>query len=140
MKKDFFKILLILIGLITAGKVYAMPAVSISYQQFKIIENEIEILNLNEDLENLVELESPNFTNIKYEVKNKKLKAILLGITLGHFGVHRIYLGTDAIVPVAYSITLGGGFGILPLVDVITLIATKDISKYENNDKIIMWL
>lgn len=140
MKREIFKILLFAIGLFTAAKAYALPAVSISYQQMKLIENEIENIIIEEDLEHLIELKAPNLSNSNYEVKNKKLKAIILGIALGHFGVHRIYLGTKAIVPVAYSITLGGGFGILPLVDVITLISTKDISKYENNDKIIMWL
>jgi len=71
--------------------------------------------------------------------KKRKLKATLLSIFLGHFGVHRIYLGTSAEVPVAYSLTLGGGLGLLPLIDAIAIISTKDLEKFSNNDKVIMW-
>ncbi len=71
--------------------------------------------------------------------KFRKLKAILLALFLGHFGVHRIYLGTSANVPVVYSLTLGGGLGLLPLLDIIALLSTKDWEKFSNNDKVFMW-
>lgn len=71
--------------------------------------------------------------------KAQKLKAILLALFLGHFGVHRIYLGTSANVPVVYSLTLGGGFGLLPLMDIIAIISSKDLSELSNNDHVIMW-
>lgn len=72
--------------------------------------------------------------------KNKKLTAILLAVALGTFGVHRLYLGTKPLVPVVYTLTLGGGFGILPLTDIIAILATPDISRYENNNQVIMWI
>jgi len=71
--------------------------------------------------------------------KKRRLKAALLSVLLGHFGVHRIYLGTAAEVPVAYSLTLGGGLGLLPLIDAIAILSTKDLNEFSNNDRVIMW-
>ena len=70
--------------------------------------------------------------------KTPRLVAIALDISLGLLGVHRLYLGTDLKVPVMYTLTLGGG-GVLWLVDLGLLIATKDISKYYNNPRLFMW-
>lgn len=77
-------------------------------------------------------------TEVK-QPKFKKLKAALLALLLGHFGVHRIYLGTATNVPVVYSLTLGGGLGILPLIDFFHIVFTKDLSKFEDNQKVFMW-
>ena len=71
--------------------------------------------------------------------KKRKLKAALLSVFLGHFGVHRIYLGTSANVPVAYSLTLGGGLGLLPFIDAIAIISSKDLEEFSNNNRVIMW-
>lgn len=76
-------------------------------------------------------LENPN--------RNHKVNAILLAIALGPFGVHRLYLGTHPRVPVIYTLTLGGGLGILPFADIIALLATDNVGQYMNNDKVIMW-
>jgi len=70
--------------------------------------------------------------------KHQKLKATLLTIFLGPFGVHRIYLGTSPNVPVVYSLTLGG-LGILPLIDLISILGSKKLDRYKNNDRVIMW-
>lgn len=75
----------------------------------------------------------------QYVPKKRKLKAVLLSILLGHFGVHRIYLGTKPNVPVAYSLTLGGGLGLLPLIDTIMILQSKDLDEFANSDKVIMW-
>ena len=72
--------------------------------------------------------------------KRVKLKAAILSILLGHFGVHRIYLGTSPNVPVIYSLTLGGGLGILPLADFIAIVSTPDINRYRESEKVFMWL
>lgn len=72
--------------------------------------------------------------------ENKKIVAVSLALTLGHFGVHRIYLGTSPQVPPIYTLTLGGGLGLLPLTDIVFLIVSKDISKFENNPRVIMWI
>jgi len=71
--------------------------------------------------------------------ENPRLVAILLTLTLGPFGAHRIYLGTDVKVPVFYTLTLGGGLGILPVIDLLHIVFTKDISVYYDNPRIFMW-
>ncbi|MBL4623688.1 MAG: TM2 domain-containing protein [Flavobacteriales bacterium] len=75
----------------------------------------------------------------KKTIRRKKAIAIGLAITLGPFGVHRLYLGSDAKIPVIYSVTLGA-FGILPLTDIIAILTTRDIGQYLNNKQIIMWM
>ena len=76
----------------------------------------------------------------KYEeIRKKKVNSTILALLLGPFGVHRLYLGTEAKVPVLYTLTLGGGFGILPLIDIVSILTTKELSVYENNANIIMW-
>ena len=77
--------------------------------------------------------------NAAYNWNKIKLNTVLVAIALGPFGVHRLYLGTDAKVPVVYTLTLGGGLGILPLIDVIAVLTAQDISQYQNNNKIVMW-
>lgn len=83
---------------------------------------------------------SPFFDVVTYEeLRKKKVNTAILAVLLGPFGVHRLYLGTDAKVPVIYTITLGGGFGILPIIDMITVLTSKDVTRYEDNDRVIMW-
>ncbi|MFM2285208.1 MAG: hypothetical protein RLZZ543_705 [Bacteroidota bacterium] len=71
--------------------------------------------------------------------ENPRLVAIALDLTLGLFGMHRLYLGTDVRVPVAYTLTFGGG-GILWLVDLALLIGSDDIESYKNNPHFFMWI
>jgi TM2 domain-containing membrane protein YozV len=71
--------------------------------------------------------------------ENKRLIAAALTLTLGPFGVHRLYLGTDFKVPIVYSVTFGCFF-ILPLIDLGVILFTKDLEKYQNNPRIIMWM
>ncbi|MFB6257300.1 MAG: NINE protein [Flavobacteriales bacterium] len=66
--------------------------------------------------------------------------AIALTILLGPIGGHRLYLGTEPRVPVLYTVTLGGGLGLLPLIDLIHLIVAEDMESYLNNRKVFMWL
>lgn len=84
-------------------------------------------------------IDSLEISSEVYVPKHRKLKAVLLSILLGHFGVHRIYLGTKANVPVAYSLTLGGGLGLLPLIDTVLILQSKDLNEFSNNDRVIMW-
>ncbi|MFL5764403.1 MAG: hypothetical protein ACJ77K_10725 [Bacteroidia bacterium] len=58
----------------------------------------------------------------------------------GFMGAHRVMLGTKPWVPVVYVATFGGCFGLLPLIDFCVLTFSKDISKYENNPHIFMWV
>jgi len=69
-----------------------------------------------------------------------KLIAIAVDILTGPLGGHRIYLGTKPYVPVVYALTLGGGMGFLPVTDLFVIIFTRNLSRYCNNDQIIMWL
>jgi TM2 domain-containing membrane protein YozV len=99
------------------------------------------------------QLEQPPFVGLRYIIlekiekrgktdrqENKKAVSMILAVFLGHFGAHRIYLGTKTVVPIAYTLTLGGGFGVLPLADFIALAVNKDISKFQNNDSFFMWI
>lgn len=73
------------------------------------------------------------------KVANQKLMALALALALGPFGVHRLYLGTETHVPVFYALTLGGGFGLLPACDIIAMLLCKDLDKYINSSRFIMW-
>ena len=80
------------------------------------------------------------FSKDKAETKNKsKLVAGLLAITLGPFGVHRLYLGTSPKVPIAYTLTLGGGFFILPLIDIFYIILSRNPEDIEGNNHVFIW-
>ncbi|HAA01324.1 MAG TPA: hypothetical protein DEP18_01165 [Flavobacteriales bacterium] len=81
---------------------------------------------------------SSNTENTKQR-RPRRLVASLLCITLGPFGVHRLYLGTTPNVPVAYTLTLGGGVGILPVVDLLLIVFSNDITPYLNNPNVFMW-
>lgn len=74
--------------------------------------------------------------------KNKKITAAILAFPFpfGIVGLHRIYLGTAPYVPVVYIGTLGGVFGILPFIDFCVLCLDKDISRYLENKKVLMWV
>ena len=72
-------------------------------------------------------------------IENKKITAAMLTLTLGMLGVHRIYLGTAPYIPAVYLFTFGGGFFILPIIDLVMILTTKDITKFENNNKLLMW-
>ncbi len=66
--------------------------------------------------------------------------ALAFPFPFGCVGLHRVYLGTAAHVPIVYAASAGGVFGLLPLMDCIVLLSNTDISKYENNPQVIMWI
>ncbi len=62
---------------------------------------------------------------------------------LGGFGIHRHYMGTSNLMWLWYTITCGGIFGVVTLVDWVVLLIgaiQEDISAYCNNDQFFMWL
>ena len=69
---------------------------------------------------------------------HSKLVAVGLNISLGLFGVHRLYLGTSPGIPVIYTFTLGGG-GFLMLSDLGVIIFTKDLEQFANNPNAVLW-
>lgn len=78
----------------------------------------------------------------KKQTKNKKIVAALLAFPFpfGMVGLHRIYLGTAPYVPIVYIGTIGGGFGILPFIDFCVLLLDKDVTRYNENKKVFMWV
>lgn len=73
---------------------------------------------------------------------NRRLTAALIAFPFpfGIVGLHRIYLGCAPYVPVVYIASLGGAFGLLPLIDCVVLLADKNLSRYENNASVFMWI
>ncbi|MDC1451469.1 TM2 domain-containing protein [Vicingaceae bacterium] len=126
MPNNLLQLLLILIFGISTASVASTKLVDISILQ------QTEFLNQ-------IDLTFENDETVVVKPKFRKLKAVLLAVFLGHFGVHRIYLGTNQNVPIVYSLTLGGGFGLLPLFDIIAILTTKDLDEYVGNDKVFMW-
>ena len=68
-----------------------------------------------------------------------KATAVALAVTLGVFGVHRMYLGTSPRIPITYTLTLGGGFFILPAIDIVYILMAKTPDQLTNNNSIFMW-
>jgi len=107
----------------------------------QIIEQNITVqFNFNE-----YSIKRPNplfFIFKKKQTKNKKIVAALLAFPFpfGMVGLHRIYLGTAPYVPIVYIGTLGGGFGILPFIDFCVLLLDKDVTRYNENKKVFMWV
>lgn len=88
---------------------------------------------------NRIKIISSDKIDNKSEQRKIKITASILAVALGPFGVHRLYLGTSPLVPAVYVATVGGGVGILPFIDLVTIVFAKDISPYMNNKKIFMW-
>jgi len=87
---------------------------------------------------------SPNRLLYRLRVRisnSKKIPAAIMAFPLpfGIVGLHRIYLGTEPYVPVAYIATIGGCFGVLPLIDFFVIIFDKDMNKFINNPRVFMW-
>jgi TM2 domain-containing membrane protein YozV len=83
------------------------------------------------------QISSSKKSPIKYR-ESKRFMAAFLCLTLGPFGMHRLYLGSTPQVAAAYSVTLGA-VGIVPVVDLLLITFSKDISRFKNNGKVIMW-
>jgi len=133
------------------NKLFAILLIVLGFSVFAKTPKFVNILN-KEDI-SLLTIENANYKNFsdtsKYIIDEKgdtiylvkrKFTAILLTILTGPLGGHRLYLGTKPIVPVVYAVTLGGGLLVIPIMDLFTIIFTKNLSKYENNDKVLMWI
>ncbi|WKZ65260.1 MAG: TM2 domain-containing protein [Flavobacteriales bacterium] len=70
--------------------------------------------------------------------ENHRAVAIGLAALLGPFGAHRLYLGTTPKVAVVYGLTFGG-FGVLVLIDLVHLITARDLERFRNNGRVLMW-
>lgn len=121
--------LLMIIGLIFLTKISAQVNLDFPNENTSI---KLEVIQ-NEDTLTI----SKKNESSQYDY-HKKIVAALLCVSLGPFGMHRLYLGTTPQVAAAYSATLGG-VGILPLVDLFAIIFTKDLSRFKNNNRVMMW-
>ena len=66
--------------------------------------------------------------------------AVIFCYFLGGLGVHRVYLGSKGSMIFYYIITGCGIFGVVPIIDFITLLVhMKDISQYVGSNKYFMW-
>ncbi len=117
-----------------------------SNSQLDAVLNTFKQLVINESELATQEVKLPSEKKIKLiallqsaTVENKKVTAAILTLTLGMLGVHRIYLGTAPYIPAVYLFTFGGGFFVLPIIDLVMILTTNDIAKFENNNKILMW-
>ena len=69
-----------------------------------------------------------NSDSLGHSQKRKKVIAAVLAFPLpfGILGLHRIFLGTKPYIPFVYIGTLGGCLGILPLIDFIAILSSKE--------------
>lgn len=68
-----------------------------------------------------------------------RLTAVVLTLISGPVAGHRIYLGTDPKVPFVYAVTLGGGLGLLPLIDLGFILFSKDLERLLDNPNVFIW-
>jgi TM2 domain-containing membrane protein YozV len=118
----------------TAIFIILLVKISVSQDHYSIDKNVLLVDSMLEEADEtvlLLEEATP---------KHRKLKAAIFTLLLGPFGAHRLYLGTDFKVPLFYSLTLGGGLGIIPLIDFFHIIFSKDFEAYLNNPKFFMWI
>ena len=66
---------------------------------------------------------------------NEQLIAAVLCFFLGGLGLHRVYLQSNPIIILWYLITLGGIFGLIPLIDFIRLLMGQ-VDHYKGNDNL----
>ncbi|MCC6690314.1 MAG: hypothetical protein IT235_02160 [Bacteroidia bacterium] len=108
-------------------------------------ENENAILISEWDnFASVVDQNKPNriLHQLKIRLGNpKKIVAAIMAFPLpfGIVGMHRIYLGTEPYVPLVYIATVGGCFGILPMIDFFVIVFDKNPDRFMNNPRIFMW-
>lgn len=143
MKKFFFVCLLAVASLSTRAAEITADAYTVNDEQIEQLMTQSQDISLAAVSTDLFAAQNSaaNLTNpAKITAGKDFTTALLLNFFLGYLGIHRLYLGTQTLTWVGYILTCGGIFGIVPLVDFITLIINKDnMSKYEDNPKFFMW-
>jgi len=133
MKESIFILLIILSISVFAEMTYAVS--DLNKNIISSVDSSINYKNFSDTSKYVIDEKGDTIY-----LKKRKFTAILLTILTGPLGGHRLYLGTKPIVPVVYAVTLGGGLLVIPIIDLFTIIFTKDLSKYEENDKVLMWI
>jgi len=137
-----FKLSFLILFLCCFGKLLSANK---NINAYYIIDNKLDSVLISE---NLIENKKEHRPNPLLQLfrtkqkKNKKLVAAALAFPFpfGIVGLHRIYLGTAPYVPIVYIGTVGGGLGILPFIDFCVLVLDKDFERYNNNNKVFMWV
>ncbi|MGB0165662.1 MAG: hypothetical protein ACPF8V_02290, partial [Luteibaculum sp.] len=65
---------------------------------------------------------------------------LALTLLLGPLGGHRVLMGTKFYIPLAYALTLGGGLGLVPVIDFFVCLFKKDLKEFHENPHFLMWL
>jgi TM2 domain-containing membrane protein YozV len=134
------KKILLLVLVCTLGFAYNSKASSIYTVDDAAIETTLNLatavtLNLSSEMPSIL---NPMSTLASKSDKNF-VTALVLGIFLGGLAIHRIYLGSKPVMIFYYIITGCGIFGVVPLIDWINIIISKnDLGKFDNN-KYFMW-
>ena len=134
------QILFFLLFIIVITKPISAKTNVVTYHYILISDSKEQNLEDSIRLTNTDKFKIKVIKKIKEKVGVNKGTALLILLLTGPLGGHRIYLGTSMYVPIAYTLTIGGGFGVLPLIDAFVIIFSNDLSKYINNDKVIMWI
>lgn len=148
MRTKILLLFIFLIGIKPTLKAESFSAIENDSAFFQIVDNADEEVNeINLAYASITQDRLSHFQHSKLALKysaafkeNKRLTAAMLTFALGMLGVHRLYLGTQPWIPAVYLLTFGGGFLILPLIDLGVILFSKDISQYEHNDKVLMWV
>ena len=105
------------------------------------------IITVNDSSFANVEFASESFltadSSLHKTKKHRRLLAAILSfpVPFGILGGHRLFFGTKPYMPFVYIGTLGGCFGILPLIDFIAILVSDNetFERYKSNPKVFMW-
>jgi len=133
-KRSFRKWLLVALCCWPAlTQVQGKPQLVYYQSGFELTEMGVDDLNLH--------LSAPDIYKTGGDSTKSKVLASILAFPLpfGMLGMHRIYLGAKPIIPILYIVTFGGIVGILPFIDMMVLILSKDIKPFVDSSNILFW-
>lgn len=110
--------------------------------EYSVDEAAIDALFTEAVVEAPAEMMAP-VVSIGGDATTTNLIALVLDyVGLGFFGIHRLILGTNPLNCLWYFLTVGGIFGVIPIVDGVVLIIDliQGGANYLDNPKFIMWL
>jgi len=114
------------------------PALSQVHAKPQLVDEQSQVESINTSP--LPQLAPDIYKAASDSTKSKLLASILaFPVPFGMLGIHRIYLGAKPIIPVLYIVTFGGIVGILPFIDMMVLILSKDTKPYMDNSNILFW-
>ena len=124
--------------LAVAVALFAFVAVA-SASNYSVDESSIDALFT----EAVAEASASSSVSAGMDSQTKNIVALVLDMVgLGFVGVHRLILGTQPINCLWYILTVGGIFGIIPLIDWIMILIDliNGSASYLDNPAFIMWL